>query len=330
MLFAVVHPGAQLRIDVRIVEKPEPELQPQDVADGVVQLLFAYLSVADQVGDVVEIGVRHHVHVDTGRERQSGRIGLVGCEAVRDQLAGGVPVGDDHAVESPLVAQHLLQQPAVGGRGDAVVVVERGHDGHGAAVADRLLEGRQIDVAEQALGDVGRVVVAASLGGSVADEVFGAGGHAGRVADSVALIAPRHGGTHDGRQVGILARTLGDTAPARVAGDVEHRREGPANTGRRSFDGGGAGPLLHELGIECRGLAQRNGEDGLIAVDHVAAYNNRNAQPALLHGVALQLVGDLGREGVQHRADGSAAQDLRHLFGHEIAAQLIRLADLLL
>ena len=326
---SVGHPGDAGGVDIGVFEESEAELHAQDVAHGLIEPPLVHRTFIDQILEVEREDMRHHVHVHAGVDRLHGSILRVGGESVRDHLAGRVPVRYDHSVESPLVAEHLFEQEAVARRGNAVVVVERGHQGHGA-VADGLFEGRQVDVAQLPFGQVGRIVVPAALAGSVAHEVLGACGDGGRVVRTFALISSYHGGSHGRGQTGILACRFGDAAPARVARDVEHRREGPADAGGRSLDGCDAGPLFDQCGVERCGLSERNGKDGAESVDHVAGDQKRNAQTTLFDGGPLQGVDVGGIDDVEQGADLPVADLFAELFGRSVDGELVRLPDFLL
>ena len=98
-----------------------------------------------------------------------------GRVAVLDQLVNRRVVADHEALEVPFLAQHLPQGEHVGTGRDAVQAVERGHvRGHAGLVSH--LKRFQVDVAEQVLGDPGRVVVAAGFGGTIAHVMLRAGG----------------------------------------------------------------------------------------------------------------------------------------------------------
>ena len=116
-------------------------------------------------------------------------------------------------------------------------------------------------------------------------------------------------------------------ASARIPRHVEHGREGPAYAGRRGFDCGDAGPLLHYLRVEGRRLAERYGEDGVEAVDHVAADQYWYAEAALLHGGLLHDVDFVGVHAVQ---DGSHLSGCRGLGEVRASGELVHLADLFL
>ena len=140
---------------------------------------------------------------------------------------------------------------------DAVDVVEGRHDGGDAGVDGRL-ERPQVQVAQGVLADADRVVVAAAGGEAVAGEVLGARREPVGVARVVALEAAHEAGREAAREHRGLAERLGDPAPARLLGDVDHRGEGP----RDPVDGGLAGrdraDLLGEVGVEGGRDAERD------------------------------------------------------------------------
>ena len=223
-----------------------------------------------------------------------------------DQFLDGGVVADDDAVELPLVAEDFAQQEGVASGGDAVQGVEGGHEAGDSGFL-RGEERREIDLAEQGFGDPGAVVIAAGFGGSIAGEVFGAGGHGIGGGERVALKAVNDGCANCGGQPGVFARAFGDAAPARVPGDIEHGREGPVD----AFGGGlarrGAGGLADEVRIPTGGFAEGDGEDGAEAVDDVASEDQGDLKAALFHGDALGF-GAVGRSaGVQERAPAAAA-----------------------
>ena len=94
---------------------------------------------------------------------------------------------------------------------------------------------------------------------------------------------------HPAAEIGILARALDDAAPARIAGNVDHRREGPVEPGSACLDGGNAGGACFDRWIPARRHRQRHREDGAIAVDHVSAEQERDAEPRFFHRDPLHL-----------------------------------------
>ena len=212
------------RVDVRRLEQPELELDGQHARDGAVDERRVDAPVGERLRQRgAERGGRGQLDVDPGLERQGGGRPEVADDRVRlDQLVDPRVVGDDDPVEAPLVAQRGGEELA---RGDArhpvdvlVGVHHRAHPG----LADGRLEGPQVDVAQLARTDVRRRAVHAALGQAVADHVLAGRQH--RRAGAL-LQAADVGHAERGDQVGVLAVGLLDAPPARVARDVEDRRQ---------------------------------------------------------------------------------------------------------
>ena len=151
---------------------------------------------------------------ETGRGHFKGSAGLDrGDRGVRS-----APVGDDHAVEAPFVAQDVLQQVLVLVRVHAVDLVVGGHDRHRRGLAHGYLERGEIDLAHRAFVDHG-------IGGlpaqflAVDREVLRAGGYA------VGLDAADQAGRHAPRDDRILGIVLEVAAAQWIALDVHARSE---------------------------------------------------------------------------------------------------------
>ena len=195
----------------------------------------------------------------------------------------------------------------MGGERHAGEVGEGRHQRGGAGV-DGGAEGREVDLGERAVRDVDGGVVAARGAGAVGGEMLGRGGEAG---EAVALEAAHLGLGEAGGDEGVLARALGDPAPARVAGDVEHRREGEVEAGGGGLPGGEAGGLLPERGVEGAGLGEGDREDGAEAVQDVEAEEERDAEAGLLDGEALGRAHRLPAPEVEEAADPAGADEGR-------------------
>ena len=115
VLGRIVYLCGGLQVHVGVFEEAELELELEDVAHGTVNLLLRHLPFLHELLDILDEAVGHHVHVHSGIDCELRRVPEVGGVAVGYHLAGGVPVGDDHAVPAPLVAENVLQQPAVAG-----------------------------------------------------------------------------------------------------------------------------------------------------------------------------------------------------------------------
>ena len=255
------------------------------------------------------VGAAHHVEVHAGLQGDGGGLDRVGGDAVGDQLADRVVVGDIDAVEAPAGADEVGEPAAITRHGPPGDVDEGRHDGDAAGL-HRRLEGRQIDLVQRAVGELDRGVVAPGDRGAVGGEVLGRGGERRRRGGVGALKARDLGARHGAADDRVLARPLDDAAPAGIAGDVEHRCEGQRQTGVGRLLGGDAGGLLPEIRAEARRLADRRRGGGEVAVDDVEAEEQRDLQPALLHRHLLQRVDAVDADEVQHRAEAAGADVL--------------------
>ena len=141
MLVAAHHALGLIGIDIGIVEQPHLELPEEHGRDQLVELLLLEHALPHQLHQV-QVAVRlRQLDVDARLNREPARLLFVfGDEvAVRvrtvAEFPDGVVVRDDEALEAPLLAQHVAQQPLVGVRGNAVDFVVRGH--HVMAPASR-------------------------------------------------------------------------------------------------------------------------------------------------------------------------------------------------
>ena len=75
-----------------------------------------------------------------------------------------------------------------------------------------------------------------------------------------ALVAAhlRHG--HARAEIGVFARAFDDAAPARIARDVDHGREGPVQARRGGFLGGDARGALLASGAQVAASASGTGK----------------------------------------------------------------------
>ena len=144
-----------------------------------------------------------HLHIEPGEQRL-GR-------AVRAE-----PVADDEAVEAPLVAQQLGQQPVVLAAERAVEAVVAGHDHAHVGPADGGLERDEVQLAQRAFVDLRGDRHPLELG-VVADEVLDARGH------TLGLQPADVGDGELRRQDRILAVAL-EVAPADRGAVQVHRR----------------------------------------------------------------------------------------------------------
>ena len=320
---------------IGIVEQAEPRLEGQHAPHGGVEIGHGDGAALERHRQAVGVGAGHHVDVDAGLEGEGGGGGNIGGDSMRHQLGDGVVVADVDAVEAPASAHQVLQHGAVGRHRHALEIGEGGHEG-GAAGIDRRLEGRQVGFVEGALGDFHLGVVAAGQHGAVGGQVLGGGGDGVGGGEVRSLEAAHLGLGEARREPGILAGAFGDAAPARIAADVEHGREGEREALGRRFERGDARGALPQIDVEGRGLRQRDRKHRAVAVDDVVAEEQGNAEAGLLDRHALHLAGELGAVEIQHAAE-LAGLERRHVIpGHDraghghVGREHIELADLLL
>ena len=301
-------------VDVGVVEEAGAELDPQDPADRVVEPAHGDPVLRQQLGAVVTDVGADHLRVGAGHQRVGPRLGAVGRGAVaagplvRLDRRAGAGLGDggvvalDEAVEAPLVLEDVGLGVGVRAPRDAVDRVERAHHRVRACV-DRGLERREVEVAQRRLGHVRGVVVAAALGLAVADEVLDAGDDLVllRVVRALGSLDP--GRRHHGADVRVLAVALDDPAPAGLVGDVDHRAVDLLEADGRGLAGTDRRVGLGDRRVERAGGAQRDGEDGPVAVDGVVGEQDRDVQPGLLDGDVLELVDPRRVHQAEHAAD---------------------------
>ena len=129
----------------------------------------------------------------------------------------------------------------------------------------------------------------------------------GGVGEVLALESPHPRGGHRRAEEGVLAGALHHPAPAGVASDIDHRREGPVDAVGRGFDGADPRGRFDGRRVEARRFGQGDREDGAPAVDHVIAEEQRDVQPRLFHGDPLHPAGGRGAPEVEERSDAPVA-----------------------
>ena len=216
-----------------MLEESQRELNPQNAPHRLINRCHRYAAGPDQRGQLRVVEVGHHIHVHTGVEGLLRGRRCIQSDAVMRQLHHRGVIADHKAVKAPLPAENSIQQVGVRRHGNAVKRVERTHYG-GRASLHRGLVRRKVDLAEAALAHVRGVVLATGLRRAIGGKMLHGRRHAVRLGKSVALVTADVGARHRRSKIGVLARAFRRAAPARVAGDVHHRRVKPANArGRR-------------------------------------------------------------------------------------------------
>src|SRR5271170_1939056 len=120
---------------------------------------------------------------------------------------------------------------------------------------------------------------------------------------------------HRRAQVRILARAFDDAAPAWVAGDVEHGREGPLDADGAGLPRGDGLPFFFDRRIPGSGHRDGHGEDGAEAMNDVEAEDERDVEAGLLDGDVLELVDHGGVGHKQQRSKLALGDGIRYFSG---------------
>ncbi len=131
----------------------------------------------------------------------------------------------------------------------------------------------------------------------------------------VALEAADGRHAHAGYQEGIFAVGLFDAAPARLAGDIHHRRERLMRAAHAGFLRGHGEKPLNQFGIEGGaepdGLREAGGVERGMAVEALFVEDDRDAEAGVLDEKLLDGVGQLGGgAGIQTLAGLAGPADL--------------------
>src|ERR1044071_6565407 len=105
---------------------------------------------------------------------------------------------------------------------------------------------RQVDVLKQRVGDVRRIVISTTVSRAITGEVFNAGENVIWTTNERALKTAHLCGGDGRAEERFFARAFDNASPARVAGDVHHRREGPVNADGAGFASGDSLRLLDQ------------------------------------------------------------------------------------
>src|SRR5579871_2192180 len=251
---------------------------------------------------MVVVEAADHVHVDAALKCFAGSGCAVIGDAVIHEFADGGQVTIDDAAETPLFAKNLLKRERVRGSGNSVQRIESAHDRSGTGIEGGTKR-RKINFAEAMFGHVGGVVVAASLGGAVTHVVLGAGKNAFRIGEMAALIATDVGSGERRAEERIFAISFGGAAPAGFAGNVDHGRKSPADTGGGGFASRDAGGTFRKLRIPRGRNAERNRKLGAESVNDIKTKNDGNMEARFFNGDVLKRVRFPGGDDIEERAD---------------------------
>ena len=274
---------------IRVLEKAECELDPENVCDCPVQRVLADRAALDQAFQLIDKALGGHVHIHACIHRKTRGILPVRGSAVGNQLRDGVGIADGHTLKPPLAAQNCGQQEGIAGTGNAADVIKGRHHCERAGFHCRLIR-RQVIFPEPLLREFDAVVIAAALRAAVSGKMFHTGRNRigrGRI---LCLVAAHLGLAVKAVHQDILARAFTDAPPARILRDVHHRCKGPLDSVCRRFPGGHPRRAFPQRRFEGAALRQRNRCDRPVSVNDITADQQRNSQPRLLHGDLLNMM----------------------------------------
>ena len=251
------------------IEHAQAEAEQEAAGEGAVESFFGEQFVVDGIDDGLDGGAGIADDIEAGVKRVGdGLFEGAGDMLAAHELRDAGPVGDDRAVEAPLVAEEIGEEPVIGGTGDFVDAAEGGHGGGGMSLDEAGAKGGEVIIVEQFFGD--HVLVAHAVGFLAVDgEVLGRG-DGFQIFRVVALQALDHGDADAAGESGVFAEGFLDAAPARVAGQVdgggpEHEAAVALAVGvvfGAGLIGDGVADFLDEVGVEGGGQADGLGIDG--------------------------------------------------------------------
>src|ERR1044072_678709 len=121
--------------------------------------------------------------------------------------------------------------------------------------------------------------------------MLGAGDDLVRSAVVTALKSANARARHLRTEERIFTRAFSNSSPARVARDINHRRERPVNARSSCFRGGNAGRAFCRRGIPGCRFAERYRKDGAITMNDIETEDERNLQTRFGQGHALEFIG---------------------------------------
>ena len=257
-------------------------------ADGTIRLVAVHGRAEDKAQDACGLVVdsRHghfalfqHLQVGIGQEIvvvtkgtfRSQAVGVrthLDIQSVDGSLVGVVrtaPVGNDHAVKTPVALQNLLEQQLMVAAVLAAEFIIRPHDGPCAPLLHGSLEGGQVEFVEGTVAGL-HVDVSAPQFLIVQGKMFHADGHA------VLLHLLDVGHAHHAGQIGVFAHILEITAIQRRTVDVDAGTEQHVLLAVNGFLADGFTILGGHLGIprSCQTGQGRKSGDAVVGLVGVA------------------------------------------------------------
>src|SRR5690348_9715221 len=291
--------GDSLRIrgiNIGIVEESQAEFGGENTRDRAIQLALRNAAVFHLLEDRAKYRAVREIVVHASSERLARGVGLIRSDVVDlVEHLQAVAVGRYVAVEAPLLPQHAIQQPLIHVRRNAVNFVVGGHHAAGARLPNRSFKRVQIKFAQLALREIGGRSVGTAFRLAVRGEVFGGGQNVVPVDEIGISLQAFDGGDADARtEIRVLAIRFFRAAPARVAREIEYRREGLIVAGGSHLVGGRGENFLYQCGIpragQTNGLRKARAAVRHEAVQRFALKERWNAESSLFKLIPLQCV----------------------------------------
>ena len=146
----------------RPIKQAKFEFEGQTTPYHLIDFLNVDCAVLDQAGKLTRKRIAGHFHVDPGGCGFIGGAPIAIGQTVHRELTHRIPVADNEPFKPPIVSQDILQKFAISRGRNAINVSERGHES-GDARIDRILEGRQIGIAQLIRRNIGRIVIATAF-----------------------------------------------------------------------------------------------------------------------------------------------------------------------
>ena len=194
-------------------------------------------------------------------------------------LSDGSIVCDKHTLKSHNIPQNCLQHIFMTGQRQGFELIEGRHSRQSSCL-DRSMIRPQILIEHLLTAHINGIVITSGLRSSVKCEMLYASRDVSRLIQ-IALKTSHLGSCNFSSKIRVLTGSFRNSAPARVAGNVAHRGEGPGNTVPACFLTGNLTSLSDGLKVPGRSHCQRYREAGLISVNHIQSENKGNSESGL-------------------------------------------------
>src|SRR5262245_6910924 len=180
-------------------------------------------------------------------------------------------------------------------RWDAVYFIVRGHDAHHARFFHRGFEGRQEDLAQDALRNIYRGNVRAAFGLAVSGEMLGSRHDVLAVHHRPGPLQRLDAGhAHARREIRVFAVSLFRPAPAWIARQIEVRAENLVTAANAGLQRGGCEDFGDQIGVPTRSQRDRRRKTRTalrhVSVQSLVVKHGRDAQPRVLFQPLLQRI----------------------------------------